>query len=267
MYQSKSKLENQEKTSNGLNMLRVKDQVVQRRMGFTNWAASAGPPALTPLPVNGPNRPHTDSSNRGNVVLNRIKRRTTPPVNLTGMDNWKNYNHPGTGENINLLRDPSKNDRQTLTRMHMIRGRFLGQSIPENMFLGTAYSNNFHTNSHYREVEKPIQDVINTGATVDYTVTPHFNNPPAYMWNRRNEVAAADRGNFINWINNACPSDFTCDATAYRMNGGAMEESTEQEIVRADVGAANDSNAATNAGITGVTGAGVTAALASGPIG
>jgi hypothetical protein len=157
---------------------------------------------------------------------------TTAPHDVDGMDTWRNKGY---------LADPAKNNNQTLTRMHAIRGRFGGPSAANNMFLGTAPSNNFNDESHYKQVEKPLQDFLNDeqddeySRAVDYAVTPNTNSIPAYMQNRIDDdewVDPDDVAGFTSFANAHVPDGFDCEADLYidDKNDGLGKKSVSHSV-------------------------------------
>jgi len=221
-----------------------------------------------------------------NKTVNRIQA-TTSPADPPGMSVWKNRGY---------LRDPSKpNTNQSLTRMHAIRGKFGGPSAANNMFLGTALSNNFHGQSHYREVEQPLERYLKGGTAgerraFDYTVAPNFGLLPPYMVARihdPNQVNPAEQAAFNGFANQHIPNGFTCTAVLYRDVGGVITSKRVDEVVATDVGVPNGGvpvngyqqihAEASESGVLGSVGYGVggaivgglaaTALAASGPVG
>jgi hypothetical protein len=144
------------------------------------------------------------------------------------------------------LGDPSKMGKQSLTRMHAIRGRFGGPSAPNNMFLGTALSNNFHTNSHYKEVEKPLESYLTAGKSsekraFDYTVSPNFGVVPPYMVGRINDptqVKPIDKVSLNTFAQQHIPNGFNCSAELYRTVGSKLYSKTVNQVVGTDIGVA-----------------------------
>lgn len=167
-----------------------------------------------------------------NKTVTRVQA-TTAPANPPGMGFWKDRGY---------LADPSKGGRQALTRMHAIRGKFGGPSAANNMFLGTALSNNFHGQSHFRQVEQPLETYIKGAPrgdrVFDYTVTPNFGVVPPYMAARiAVNVPLADRGPFQAFANAHIPDGFNCTADLYNRVGGAWHHKVVHQHVATDVGA------------------------------
>ena len=136
---------------------------------------------------------------------------TSAPADVAGMARWREAGY---------LKDPARGGNQTLTRMHAIRGRFGGPSAANNMFLGTAPSNNFNDNSHYRLVERPLEQYLNGEGdetrAFSYAVTPHTNNIPAYIQNRiEDDVDGDHEAEFTAFANSHLPNGFLCEATLY----------------------------------------------------
>jgi len=164
---------------------------------------------------------------------------TTKPADPVGMDTWRQKGYLG---------DPTKNNNQCLTRMHAIRGKFGGPTQSDNMFLGTAYSNNFNANSHFSLVEKPLEDYLKGGSpqqprAFDYTVAPYFGSVPGYIANRIKSPLvqnSGDAGAFTNFAIQSIPASFVCSATLYVKDQGGIFAKTVHEPVATDVGASSD---------------------------
>lgn len=164
---------------------------------------------------------------------------TTKPADPVGMDTWRQKGYLG---------DPTKNNNQCLTRMHAIRGKFGGPTQSDNMFLGTAYSNNFNANSHFSLVEKPLEDYLKGASfqqprAFDYTVAPNFGSVPGYIANRIKSPLVQNSGDasaFTNFASQSIPSSFVCRATLYVKDKGSIFAKTVQEPVATDVGASSD---------------------------
>jgi len=165
---------------------------------------------------------------------------TTAPADPEGMGTWRAKGY---------LRDPAKSNGQALTRMHAVRGRFGGPSSSDNMFLGTAPSNNFNNASHYTQVEKPLEDYLNDegqdeSRAFDYRVTPNFDNIPQYMQNRIDDedwVDPDDKDEFTTFANDHIPNGFRCDADLYfeDEDGDLYAKSVSEDVsttVNADEG-------------------------------
>jgi hypothetical protein len=146
------------------------------------------------------------------------------------------------------LRNPATG--HNLTRMHAIRGRFGGPGEADNMFLGTALSNNFSDQSHYRLVESPLQNFLqnpDAGETrgFRYSVTGVQNAPPAYMANRIGNAPQAHQAALNAFANVYMPAQFQCSALLYitRTEGGEQvtrKSGQRQQMVTTDVGVDND---------------------------
>jgi hypothetical protein len=209
-----------------VNQLRTKTSVVQKMIDTSTSGMTATTGTM-------PNNPFMGLPNANKTV--KKLQNTTAPADPPGMSTWKAKGYLG---------DPSKMCKQALTRMHAVRGRFGGPSAPNNMFLGTALSNNFHTNSHYKEVEKPLESYLEAGKALekrafDYTVSPNFNHPPPYMLARINnpaEVKSTDKSNFNKFAQDHIPHGFNCSATLYRIKSGTLESKTVHQVVSTDIG-------------------------------
>ncbi len=162
---------------------------------------------------------------------------TTAPADPEGMGTWKAKGY---------LRDPAKSNGQALTRMHAVRGRFGGPSSSDNMFLGTAPSNNFNGASHYYQVEKPLEDYLNDEGqdetrAFDYRVTPNFDDIPQYMQDRIDDadwVDPDDKDEFTTFANDHIPNGFRCDADLYfEDEDGDLYAKSVSEDVSTTVGA------------------------------
>ncbi len=165
--------------------------------------------------------------------------KTTSPYDPTGMSTWKDKGY---------LSDPARGDRQTLTRMHAVRGQFGGPSAANNMFLGTAPSNNFNANSHFKQVEQPLQSYLTGGSkgsrAFDYRVTPTINSIPDWMKTRISKVTATDQSGLTAFANASMPSTFKCEADLYLDDGKdkwvAKVDQTLSAAVNADEGTEDD---------------------------
>lgn len=136
----------------------------------------------------------------------------------------------------NTIKDPSRNNKQRLTKMHMIRGRFGGPGDISNLRLGTASSNNHHCDSHFFKVEKPIGDYLKLkkmNRATNYIVALGDTSVPRYLTARLVGANPLTQS----FVKNMCPSTFDCRATFYRENEGQWQSTAEQqETVRLDVG-------------------------------
>lgn len=162
---------------------------------------------------------------------------TTAPADPEGMGTWRPKGY---------LRDPAKSNGQALTRMHAVRGRFGGPSSSDNMFLGTAPSNNFNGASHYYEVELPLENYLNDegqdeSRAFDYRVTPNFDDIPQYMQDRIDDpdwVDPDDKDEFTTFANDHIPNGFRCDADLYfEDEDGDLYAKSVSEDVSTTVGA------------------------------
>lgn len=162
--------------------------VVQRKIARpTTWFAADKPAPLAYSAVSGLN----------NVILDLLTK-TSKPEEIGDM---------GDSEIHKTILDPSRNNKQRLTKMHLIRGRFGAPGEVENLKLGTALSNNFDDASHYAQVEKPIADFLNEDKgkrMVDYKVTP-YGDPPAYFDARLQQHPSAR-----DFVKQMCPQIFAC---------------------------------------------------------
>lgn len=142
---------------------------------------------------------------------------TSSPADPISFTKWKDYG------GLNLLHEHSRS--YNLTRMHAIRGKFHGPSSADNMILGTMASNNTHSNSHLNEVERPVENFINStsGAQgVMYTVTPDFSSAPGYITARASNITnSTDKADFLAWAPEACPASFVCSVTFYKSNSAS----------------------------------------------
>ncbi|MBI3712165.1 MAG: DUF4157 domain-containing protein [Burkholderiales bacterium] len=198
--------------------------------GINGWAQVAAMPAagnLTAYP----------NASRMVTAMTATTAAADPPGAQAIRDLGDNYlRNPATGHN--------------LTRMHAIRGRFGGPGQANNMFLGTALSNNFNDQSHFRLVESPLQNFLqNPGAGetrgFHYSVTGIQNAPPAYMTNRIGQAPQAHRAALNAFANAYMPAQFQCSALLYitRTEGGEQVtrvSGQRQQMVTTDVGVDND---------------------------
>lgn len=205
--------------------------VVQAKLEPGTSFTKKTPPSSQDNYVPGGTRPLTGSPVQANIYVTRTLSGKFDPADLLGMDEWKD---------AGLLADPSKSNAQTLTRMHAVRGKFGGPTNANNMFLGTALSNNFNSDSHYKQVEQPIDAFLGTtGALgVDYTVRPNYDNLPQYIVDRANGLTdASQKKRFLAWANNGLPADFDCYATFYRDTGSGAEASPQKsQRIDAEIG-------------------------------
>lgn len=198
--------------------------------GINGWAQVAAMPAagnLTAYP----------NASRMVTAMTATTAAADPPGAQAIRDLGDNYlRNPATGHN--------------LTRMHAIRGRFGGPGQANNMFLGTALSNNFNDQSHFSLVESPLQNFLqNPGAGetrgFHYSVTGIQNAPPAYMTNRIGQAPQAHRAALNAFANAYMPAQFQCSALLYitRTEGGEQVtrvSGQRQQMVTTDVGVDND---------------------------
>lgn len=162
---------------------------------------------------------------------------TSDPADPPNMAFWKEKGY---------LKDPATSRNQALTRMHAIRGQFGGPSAANNMFLGTAKSNNFSDASHFRLVERPLQNFIEGAAKgqrgFHYTVSPNFGAIPGYMSARiESVVESGDKASFGAFASAHIPNGFTCNASLYANNAGKWYAKNVSEPVATDVGAVDAS--------------------------
>lgn len=241
------------------------NRVAQLKLDYTGTFSSAPEPTVKDH-FDASEKPTTKAVERANIYVTQVGD-TTDPADLDGMSGWLNY-----------LKDPSKGDKQTLTRMHAIRGKFGGPSEPKNMFLGTAFSNNFNSGSHYSQVEKPIQDFLTKEPGrlgVDYTVIPDYSTQPSYITKRYATIAdRTERANFQAWAQNALPARFSCYANFHKTDAhGTPVVKQTVETLPADIGAtATPTTTVVAGGLAGAaaTGLGVaavgTAAVLAAPV-
>lgn len=153
------------------------------------------------------------------------------------------------------LKDPSKSNVQTLTRMHAIRGRFGGPSSSNNMFLGTALSNNFSSNSHYHQVEKPLEDFIRGKPkgqrAFDYRVYPNVGVIPGYMGARIDGIQDGAIQNKLEvFARRHVPDGFHCEATLYDgITANGYKQKHVAETVQTTVGVSGAKQALPGAGL------------------
>lgn len=135
-----------------------------------------------------------------------------------------------------VISDPSKGDKQNLTKMHLIRGKFGGPGSVDNLKLGTAYSNLHSAQSHYNQVERPITEFINGAPktrAVDYHVSVGNPANPAYIAGR---LANAKKPTTDAFAKKMCPSTFLCEATFYQTDGVSWKRAPlQQEIIPLDL--------------------------------
>jgi hypothetical protein len=125
------------------------------------------------------------------------------------------------------IMDPSRQNRQRLTKMHLIRGRFGAPGYWENLKLGTALSNNFDDKSHYTQVEKPIADFLNQDKgrrMVEYKVMP-YGMPPAYFQQRLVMHPSAS-----GFVKEACPSIFVCGVQFFKTDDDINWQLSRQQV-------------------------------------
>lgn len=134
---------------------------------------------------------------------------------------------------LGYLADPSKTNNQSLTRMHAIRGKFGGPTAADNMFLGTAFSNNFNPASHFAQVESPLEQYVQGDPgrrAFDYAVTPNFGVIPAYMQQRIASVPLGDRAALSTFAQQHIPDGFTCSAVLYEKDGNGSVSATPPHV-------------------------------------
>lgn len=193
-------------------------QMVINPYNVRYWFKCSGiPQNPTPnAPVFNPPSPISGASRGGRVFLTKLST-YNPPVNLTDMWDWVNYLSPDE-ETVNLLQDPQMN--QTLTRMHVINGRFWGPTASYNMVLGSHQDNQ----THYREIESQIYEFLrwnnfpdqgDTPVGVSYSVYPSYFRVPTYIYSRFPQVWDVDYAEFRRWVASACPQNLHCSATFY----------------------------------------------------
>ena len=171
-------------------------------------------------------QPLTGSPLRSEVFVNAEGPQTSP-ADLLGMNRLRSSG---------LLNEP--NSSRTLTRMHVINGRFHGPSNCNNMVLGTAASNNSSPNSHYKEVEEPIRSFLRNfpyPRAVHYIVTPNYS-PPSYIVERYLSINDKKlRNYFINWTFQGCPDILDCTAFFYYTQDGQTYGLQQNERIRTDL--------------------------------
>lgn len=124
---------------------------------------------------------------------------------------------------VNLLEDPNR-PGYTLTRMHIINGRFFGPSEPYNMVLGTQEDNARHLNSAERYIYRFFGAFFQNAAKVEegdrplgvlYQVIPSNFRIPFYKTSIFPAVRSTDFIDFEKWIADACPQNLHCKAQFY----------------------------------------------------
>ncbi len=209
--------------------LKLKDnrRPVQAKLTTSGFKTLSGslPPNPNKIQVTG-TQPLTGSPISTSVFVTKEKSQTSP-ANLKGMSTWSQY-----------IKDPSRSNSQNLTRMHAINGTFYGPSKPDNMFLGTAASNNSNSMSHLHQVENPIRNFLKdkNALGVHYTVTPNYGHLPAYMSSRIAGISnTTTRANFKSWAEEGIPNQYSCAATFYRKNPvSGKNESIPQQVETLD---------------------------------
>jgi Domain of unknown function (DUF4157) len=205
------------------------------------YVPAANVPALNANQVNvaAENR-LTHSPTQADVYITQTQDQTAP-ANPNRMDEIRNINFNNNGNPLSILNDPSINNPQALTRMHVINGKLRGPSQANNMVLGTAASNNFHPESHLRLVEQPIFNFLQANnprrVGVRYTVTPDYNGPPHYLQQRAQHILNPPNPNdVLEWLTQACPTILQCNAVFYRMEQGQLQSKAQQENIQMDLG-------------------------------
>jgi hypothetical protein len=172
---------------------------------------------------------------QAHAIVDHVRPDTTEPADPAGMGDWR-----ATG----LIDDPSRTKKQVLTRMHAIRGKFGGPGRADNMFLGTALSNNFSSASHFKLVEQPLEKYLTgrpRGETraFEYWVEPRYGQVPRYISGRIDHIRdGGERGRFQTFAAGAIPDGFQCYARFYRQVGGTVfATGRRQQLVATDVGA------------------------------
>lgn len=146
---------------------------------------------------------------------------------LTATSKPEEIEDMGDPEIHKTIMDPSRMNKQRLTKMHLIRGRFGAPGDIENLMLGTALSNNFHDKSHYAQVEKPIADFISQDKgrrMVEYQVLP-YGSPPAYFAKRLLKHPSA-----ATFVNKMCPSVFICGVQFFKTDDDVNWKCSAKQI-------------------------------------
>lgn len=172
------------------------------------------------------------NNNTWSVLLEKIPGGRSNPDKIEDMD--KDYIK-------NIIKDPSRNDRQNLTKMHMVRAIFGGINGVANLKLGTQASNNSHPNSHLHEVEEPISKYFTRDRVpkrVDYRVNIKDASVPDYLQNKLNDQHYDEEKKRLaqSFLEVWCPSVIHCEADFYKQINGAWMVSEHESDVRMDLG-------------------------------
>jgi hypothetical protein len=148
---------------------------------------------------------------------------------------------------LRVLLDQTQSKVQTLTKMHAINSHLYGPNRVENIFLGNASSNDYHS----EKVEEPIKGFVghSGGETryAKYRVTPqynidvdhdHYNMKLASSMAEDEQLTAQQFEQFKAWAKHAIPTALLCEASYYKeSDAGAWSEATErdQETFRTDL--------------------------------
>lgn len=184
--------------------------------GMNELASRANRPEFAPeSPISG-------ASRGGHVFLTDILRDGSSPCYLLDMSDWMNYLTQDE-RSVNLLEDPNRLGN-TLTRMHVINGRFFGPSASYNMVLGTQEDNARHLNSAERYIYRFFGEFYQNVAGVKegdrplgvlYEVLPTNFHVPRYITQIFPDIRRIDFIDFRNWIADACPQNLHCMAQFY----------------------------------------------------
>ena len=153
------------------------------------------------------------ASRGGEVLLTQISSYHAPE-DLIDMNDWKYYLTAGL-DSVNLLEDPETNT--TMTRMHVINGRFGGTGKPKNIVLGKQSDNLSHRVEVEQHVEKFFQ-IEYSGAipyAVLYTVLPQRFGFPRFLCSVLPKLRKVDYEDFRKWVADSCPQTLECLARFY----------------------------------------------------
>jgi hypothetical protein len=192
------------------------------------FAIAAAPDLQAPVHTN--IQALSGAAGRSEVIFGKMTP-TSDPQNLL---NW-----PDTADKLNIIKE--KNGNNLLTRMHQIRGRFGGASAAQNMFLGTALSNNFHEHSHYAKVESWMEQALPLDKTsvIRYIVEPGFGTVPDYITARIAASGQSDQWKqaMTDWCKQATPATFKTTVTHYYVDQQLQprESNTDVQTLSAQI--------------------------------
>lgn len=178
-------------------------------------------------------------NNHWSIIFNKLLFDSNSPKDILS-----SYNKTDAENIQKIIKEPQKD--KTLTRMHMVRGRFGGPGTPNNLRFGTSYSNLYSINGHYKAVEEPITEFIrhninpkSDNIAIDYQINISDPSVPSYLTERNDEINKDPQihNKVKKFLELWCPSEISCNVTFYRRynEDGWKQSNTQNQRVKMDL--------------------------------